>query len=111
MGPVQCGAMLTLKLTTSNLSRVLFLFPQKGLMSLAVAKYLVQIPASVYLIDCLPNMQAVNVTANTAPLVHFIRQARPDTPIVLSEGVHVQVCVCVCVCASVCAYVKGPLCV
>lgn len=60
-------------------------FSGNGKMDEAVGDYLIQIDASVYIIDCLPNMNAAAVTEKCVPLVKQIRQVRPDTPIVLVE--------------------------
>ena len=54
-------------------------------MDAEVGDYLTQIDASVYVIDCLPNMNAKLVSERCVPLVKQIRKARPDTPIVLVE--------------------------
>jgi hypothetical protein len=71
-----------------NLQREIknFGFSGNGIMELSVAKYLVDIDAAMYIIDCLPNMDAINVTQNTVPLVHFLRQKHPTLPIVLAAG-------------------------
>ena len=60
-------------------------FSGNGKMEAAVTDCLVEIDAAVFLIDCLPNMTAAEVTANTAPLVASLRKAHPKTPIVLAE--------------------------
>jgi hypothetical protein len=60
-------------------------FSGNGKMDIAVADYLVQIDAAIYVIDCLPNMQPAEVTAKCAPLVKRLRAAKPRTPIVLVE--------------------------
>ncbi len=60
-------------------------FSGNGRMDQAVGEYLAQIDASVYVIDCLPNMGPADVTAKCIPLVKQLRAARPDTPIVLVE--------------------------
>lgn len=60
-------------------------FSGNGRMEPEVTAYLNEIDAAVYVIDCLPNMQAAEVTARTAPLVRQIREAHPDTPILLVE--------------------------
>jgi hypothetical protein len=44
-----------------------------------------EIEASVYVIDCLPNMTAKEVAANTEPLVQMLQKAKPNTPILLVE--------------------------
>lgn len=51
-----------------------------------VAKYLVTIDAAMYVIDCLPNMNAGSIDNNTAALVHYIRAAKPTTPIFFVAG-------------------------
>lgn len=60
-------------------------FSGNGRMDKAVGEYLVQVDASAYVIDCLPNMQPADVSAKCVPLVKQIRAARPDTPIILVE--------------------------
>jgi len=60
-------------------------FAGNGRMDAAVGDFLVKIDAAVYVIDCLPNMNAADVRAKCIPLVKQIRAARPDTPIVLVE--------------------------
>jgi lysophospholipase L1-like esterase len=60
-------------------------FSGNGKMEAAVTDCLVEIDAAVFVIDCLPNMTAAEVTANTAPLVATLRKAHPNTPIVLAE--------------------------
>ncbi len=54
-------------------------------MDAEVGEYLIQIDAAVYVIDCLPNMNAGLVSERCVPLVQQIRAAKPDTPIVLVE--------------------------
>ena len=60
-------------------------FSGNGRMDAAVGELLVKIDAAVYVIDCLPNMNAASVREKCIPLVKQIRAARPDTPIVLVE--------------------------
>jgi hypothetical protein len=60
-------------------------FSGNGRMDSAVGDFLCQVDASVYVIDCLPNMGPADVTAKCVPLVQQIRSARPETPIVLVE--------------------------
>ena len=61
-------------------------FAGNGVMEISVAQFLVQIDAAIYVIDCLPNMNAATITNRTQPLVHYIRTHRPDTPILLTAG-------------------------
>jgi hypothetical protein len=56
-----------------------------GRMDKAVGDFLAQVDAAVYVIDCLPNLNAPEVTARCAPLVEQLRAARPDAPIILVE--------------------------
>jgi len=60
-------------------------FSGNGRMDAAVGEYLVQIDAAMYVIDCLPNMNAAAVTEKCIPLVKQLRAAKPGTPIVLVE--------------------------
>ncbi|MEX2215728.1 MAG: SGNH/GDSL hydrolase family protein [Phycisphaeraceae bacterium] len=60
-------------------------FSGNGKMEKEVAELLAELDPCIYVIDCLPNMDAKLVTANTEPLVKILRKARPTTPIVLVE--------------------------
>ncbi|EMI16149.1 putative secreted protein [Rhodopirellula maiorica SM1] len=60
-------------------------FSGNGRMDKAVGDYLVQVDASAFVIDCLPNMGPDAVAEKCIPLVKQIRQSRPNTPIVLVE--------------------------
>ena len=60
-------------------------FSGNGKMDAAVGEALTRIEAAVYVIDCLPNMNAAEVGAKCPPLVKQLRAARPTTPIVLVE--------------------------
>jgi lysophospholipase L1-like esterase len=60
-------------------------FSGNGRMELEVGRFLAEIDAAVFVIDCLPNITAAEVTARTQPLVKLLREARPQTPIVLVE--------------------------
>jgi hypothetical protein len=60
-------------------------FSGNGKMEPEVAELIAEIDASVYVMDCLPNCTATEVTERTAPLVAILRKARPMTPIVLVE--------------------------
>ncbi len=54
-------------------------------MEAEVGEFLIELDPAVYIIDCLPNMQGPEVAEKTQPLVHQLRAARPDTPILLVE--------------------------
>lgn len=60
-------------------------FSGNGKMEPEVAELLAEIDASIYVMDCLPNCTAAEVTERTAPVVAILRKARPMTPIVLVE--------------------------
>lgn len=60
-------------------------FSGNGRMETAVGQFLTEIDAAAFVIDCLPNMNAEEVTANTQPLVRQIRAVHPETPVILVE--------------------------
>ena len=60
-------------------------FSGNGRMEPEVGALLAELDPRVYAIDCLPNMNAETVSERAAPLVRQLRQARPDTPILLVE--------------------------
>lgn len=60
-------------------------FSGSGRMEPAMAEYLAELDPCVYVLDCLPNMGAGEVTQRVAPFVRRLRQSRPQTPIVLVE--------------------------
>lgn len=60
-------------------------FSGNGRMEMEVAKYIAEIDAAVYVLDCLPNIDATAVAERTEPLVRFLRKQRPSTPILLVE--------------------------
>lgn len=60
-------------------------FSGNGRMEAEVAEFMAELKPSVYVIDCLPNIGASDVTARTGKLVSILRKAHPQTPIVLVE--------------------------
>ncbi|APZ92657.1 SGNH/GDSL hydrolase family protein [Fuerstiella marisgermanici] len=60
-------------------------FSGNGKLEKEVGQFLVEIDPAVYVLDCLPNMVAKEVTARTVPIVKQLRAAHPDVPIVLVE--------------------------
>jgi hypothetical protein len=60
-------------------------FSGNGRMDAAVGEFLTRVDAAVFVIDCLPNMNAALVRERCIPLVKQLRAARPDVPIVLVE--------------------------
>lgn len=62
-----------------------FGFSGNGRMEEEVARFLCEIDAAAFVVDCLPNMTAELVAERTEPLVKQIRAARADAPILLVE--------------------------
>lgn len=60
-------------------------FSGNGVMEPEVGALLAELDPCVYAIDCLPNMGAEQVAERAEPLVRQLRQAHPDTPILLVE--------------------------
>ncbi|WP_299462749.1 SGNH/GDSL hydrolase family protein [uncultured Gimesia sp.] len=60
-------------------------FSGNGRMEPEVAKLVAELDASVFIMDCLPNVTADTVARETEPLVKTLRAAHPDTPILLVE--------------------------
>ena len=60
-------------------------FSGNGRMENEVATLMAELDVSVYVLDCLPNIGPDDVTARTEPVVKILREAHPDTPIVLVE--------------------------
>lgn len=73
---------------TRNLGRMVlnFGFAGNGKMELEVAQFLAELDPEVFVIDCLWNMDPTLITNNTVPIVQYLRQRRPNTPIVLAAG-------------------------
>jgi lysophospholipase L1-like esterase len=65
-------------------------FSGNGKMEPEMADLLAELDPSVYVIDCLPNMVADEITARTEPLVKKLRAAHPAVPIVLVEDRTLQ---------------------
>ena len=60
-------------------------FSGNGRMEPEVAKLIAELDASVFIMDCLPNVKADVVARETEPLVKTLRAAHPETPILLVE--------------------------
>ena len=60
-------------------------FSGNGKMEPELADLLAELDPSVYVLDCLPNMVAADVTERVEPFVKKLRAAHPRTPIVLVE--------------------------
>lgn len=60
-------------------------FSGTGRMDPAVGRFLAQVDAAVFVIECCGNMQPQQIRERCVPLVQQLRAARPVTPIVLVE--------------------------
>lgn len=60
-------------------------FSGNGRMEAEVATLMAELDASVFVIDCLPNISAGDVASRTEPLVQILRKTHTSTPIVLVE--------------------------
>jgi lysophospholipase L1-like esterase len=60
-------------------------FSGNGKMEPELADLLAELDPAVYVLDCLPNMTAKEVTERVEPFVRKLRAAHPQTPIVLVE--------------------------
>lgn len=62
-------------------------FSGNGRMEPPIAELISRTEAEFIIIDCLPNMKASDVEANTQKLVQILREKKPELPIVLVENV------------------------
>lgn len=60
-------------------------FSGSARMEQEIADLMAELDPAVYVLDCLPNMTAELVAQNVEPFVNTLREAHPDTPIVLME--------------------------
>jgi len=60
-------------------------FSGNGKMEPEMAGFLAELHASVFVLDCLPNMDGAMVSERVAPFVRRLRRSHPDTPILLVE--------------------------
>ncbi len=60
-------------------------FSGNGKLEKEVGQFLVELDPAVYVLDCLPNMVAAEISERTEPMVKQLRDAHPDVPIVLVE--------------------------
>src|SRR6202166_750410 len=65
-------------------------FSGNGRMEPEVVKFVAELDPAVFVLDCLPNMGAQQVTERTVPGVKLLREAHPDTPILLVEDRNIQ---------------------
>lgn len=60
-------------------------FSGSGRMEAVMGEFMAQLDPSVYVLECVPNMGAAEITERVEPFVRTVRQAHPDTPILLVE--------------------------
>jgi lysophospholipase L1-like esterase len=60
-------------------------FSGNGTLDPDIAELLGDLDASVFVLDCLPNLSAAQVAERTEPFVKALRKAKPTTPILLVE--------------------------
>lgn len=60
-------------------------FSGNGRLEKEVAELLAELDPAVFIIDCLPNVGAKEITERTEPLVQILRKSHPETPILLVE--------------------------
>ena len=60
-------------------------FSGNGRMESEVVRFIAELDAAVFVLDCLPNISAKEVRERTAPAIRILREAHPKTPIVLVE--------------------------
>ena len=65
-------------------------FSGNGRMEPEMGTLIAELDASIFVLDCLPNMNPAQVTERVAPLVKTLREAHPETPIVLVENIIYQ---------------------
>jgi len=65
-------------------------FSGNGRMEPEVLKFVAELDPAVFVLDCLPNMNAQQVTERTVPGVKLLRAAHPTTPILLVEDRNIQ---------------------
>ncbi len=69
-----------------NVDCINFGFSGNGRMEQSIGELISEINASLYVIECLPNMNQNQVTNRTIPLVKIIRKKHPVTPIIFVEN-------------------------
>jgi lysophospholipase L1-like esterase len=63
-------------------------FSGSGTYDIPVAEAISEIDAALYVIDCNPNTQTELIYDRALALVRFLREKRPDIPILLAEGFY-----------------------
>ena len=64
-------------------------FSGNGRMEMALCDLISEIDASIYVLDCLWNMNAAQMNERVEPFIRALQKKRPDTPILLAEDCNV----------------------
>ncbi len=62
-------------------------FSGNGKLDYEIAEAMAQIPASCFVIDCLPNVSLEELNEKYVPFIDIIRKKQPETPIILVENI------------------------
>jgi hypothetical protein len=65
-------------------------FAGNGRMEPEVLKFVAELDPAVFVLDCLPNMTVQQITERIVPGVKQLREAHPNTPILLVEDRNIQ---------------------
>lgn len=60
-------------------------FSGNGIMELPIGEIMAKTDAEFYVIECLPNMTIEHIENNTVPLANYLKEQRPNTPIVFMK--------------------------
>ncbi|MBE7179269.1 MAG: hydrolase, partial [Mucilaginibacter polytrichastri] len=66
-------------------------FSGNAKMEIELAKYIVQVPANVYVLDCVPNPSPEQIAERAYPFIKYILDHKKSTPVVLVESVHREI--------------------
>lgn len=62
-------------------------FSGNAKMEMELARYLATVDAACYVLDCIPNQTPQQVAERALPFIRYLREKRPNTPIILVESV------------------------
>jgi hypothetical protein len=65
-------------------------FSGNGRMELGVTKFIAELDPAVFVLDCLPNMTAPEINERAAACIRMLREAHPNTPILVVEDRNYQ---------------------